>query len=35
MMKMISGEKAQDNSQGELSGLLKKMGYQSEHVFKF
>jgi cytochrome-b5 reductase len=35
MMKWISGEKAPDFSQGELTGLLKKMGYKESHVFKF
>lgn len=35
MMKAISGEKAKDKSQGELEGLLKKLGYTKEMVFKF
>jgi len=35
MMKHISGDKAPDYSQGELSGLLKKIGYTSQQVFKF
>ena len=35
MMKAISGDKAQDKSQGELSGLLKEMGYTSDMVYKF
>lgn len=35
MMKAISGDKAEDKSQGELSGLLAKMGYSKEQVYKF
>lgn len=35
MMKAISGDKAPDKSQGELSGILSKMGYTSEQVYKF
>lgn len=35
MMKAISGEKAPDYSQGELDGLLKKLGYSKSGVFKF
>ena len=35
MMKALSGDKAEDKSQGELTGLLKKMGYTPEGVFKF
>lgn len=35
MMDLISGNKAKDYSQGDLSGLLKNMGYTSEQVFKF
>lgn len=34
-MKAISGDKAQDKSQGPLSGALLEMGYTSENVFKF
>lgn len=34
-MKHISGDKAPDKSQGELDGLLKKMGYTQEQVYKF
>lgn len=35
MMKVISGDKAEDKSQGELKGLLKDLGYTSEQVYKF
>ncbi|CAN6457240.1 unnamed protein product [Victoria cruziana] len=35
MMKHISGGKAKDWSQGELSGLLKELGYTEEMVYKF
>jgi hypothetical protein len=28
----ISGDKAKDKSQGELQGLLKKMGYTADQV---
>ncbi|SPQ92978.1 NADH-cytochrome b5 reductase [Plasmodiophora brassicae] len=35
MMKAISGEKAKDFSQGELSGVLQSIGYSAENVFKF
>lgn len=35
MVKAISGEKAPDKSQGELSGILAKLGYTSEQVYKF
>lgn len=35
MMKAISGDKAEDKSQGELSGHLKEMGYTSDMVYKF
>lgn len=35
MMKHISGDKAPDKSQGELSGLLKDAGYSKDMVFKF
>lgn len=35
MMAAVSGDKAPDKSQGELSGLLAKMGYKSEQVYKF
>ncbi|GBG87898.1 hypothetical protein CBR_g46198 [Chara braunii] len=34
MMRHISGDKAPDKSQGELSGLLAKMGYTKNQVFK-
>ncbi|KAF9680923.1 hypothetical protein SADUNF_Sadunf06G0172100 [Salix dunnii] len=35
MMKHISGDKAKDRSQGELTGLLKEAGYTEEMVYKF
>ncbi|KAF3781616.1 NADH-cytochrome b5 reductase-like protein [Nymphaea thermarum] len=35
MMKHISGDKAKDRSQGELSGLLTELGYTQEMVYKF
>lgn len=34
-LQALSGEKAKDKSQGELSGVLKAMNYTSEQVFKF
>ncbi len=35
LMKFVSGPKAPDWSQGELDGLLKKMGYNANQVFKY
>jgi len=35
LMKHVSGDKAPDYTQGELSGLLKKLGYSESNVFKF
>ncbi|KAK1306663.1 NADH-cytochrome b5 reductase-like protein [Acorus calamus] len=35
LMQHVSGEKAKDWTQGELSGLLKKLGYTEEMVYKF
>ena len=35
MMAAISGGKAKDYSQGELSGALKQLGYMEKGVFKF
>jgi cytochrome-b5 reductase len=35
MMKAVSGDKAEDKSQGELSGLLKDLGFTEKNVFKF
>ncbi|PIA15883.1 NADH-cytochrome b5 reductase [Coemansia reversa NRRL 1564] len=35
MMKSVSGPKAPDYSQGEVSGLFKELGYTSKQVFKF
>jgi cytochrome-b5 reductase len=31
----VSGDKAEDKSQGELSGLLKDLGFTEKNVFKF
>lgn len=35
MMKAVSGDKAEDKSQGPLTGLLKDMGYTESMVYKF
>lgn len=35
MMKHISGDKAKDRSQGELTGILKELGYSEQMVYKF
>jgi cytochrome-b5 reductase len=35
MMEAVSGKKAPDFSQGEVSGLFKDMGFSSAQVFKF
>ncbi|CAG8577109.1 1352_t:CDS:2 [Ambispora leptoticha] len=35
LMKSISGRRARDMSQGRLRGLLKKLGYNENQVFKF
>lgn len=35
MMKAMSGDKALDKSQGEVTGLLGKLGYTAEQVYKF
>ena len=35
LMKSISGDKAEDKSQGPLTGILKDLGYTSEQVYKF
>jgi len=35
LMNHISGDKAPDYTQGELKGLLKKIGYNEDQVFKF
>ncbi|XP_052110213.1 NADH-cytochrome b5 reductase-like protein [Arachis duranensis] len=35
MMKHVSGEKAKDWTQGEVSGLLKEAGYTEQMVYKF
>ncbi|KAK6152370.1 hypothetical protein DH2020_015005 [Rehmannia glutinosa] len=35
MMNHISGDKAKDRSQGELTGILKELGYTEDMVYKF
>ncbi|KAJ2342746.1 hypothetical protein GGF43_005856, partial [Coemansia sp. RSA 2618] len=35
MMKLVSGPKAPDYSQGEVGGIFKELGYTSKQVFKF
>lgn len=35
LMNAVSGDKAKDKSQGELTGMLKQLGYTSDMVFKF
>jgi len=35
MMNAISGPKTPDYKQGELTGLLKKLGFNESQVFKF
>ena len=35
MMQLVSGEKNKDFTQGEVSGILKNLGYSSENVFKY
>eukprot|EP00871_Galdieria_phlegrea_P003269 jgi/Galph1/3943/GphlegSOOS_G2590.1 len=35
MMESISGTKTPEKKQGQLSGMLKEMGYTEEHVWKF
>lgn len=35
MMEQVSGDKAKDWSQGELTGILKEVGYTEEMVYKF
>lgn len=35
MMASVSGPKAPDYSQGEVSGLLKELGYTKDNVYKF
>lgn len=35
MMNFVSGPKAPDWSQGEVSGLLAELGFNKENVFKF
>lgn len=35
LMNAVSGDKAKDKSQGELTGMLKQLGYTSDMVYKF
>ena len=35
MMKALSGDKAEDKSQGPLKGVLKDVGFTKSQVFKF
>ena len=35
MMKAISGPKTSPKDQGELTGLLKELGYKQDQVYKF
>ncbi|KAL0340519.1 UNVERIFIED_CONTAM: NADH-cytochrome reductase-like protein [Sesamum radiatum] len=35
LMKHISGDKAKDRSQGQLTGILKELGYTEDMVYKF
>jgi cytochrome-b5 reductase len=35
MMNAVSGPKAKDYTQGELSGILKTLGFSEANVFKF
>lgn len=35
MMKALSGDKAEDKSQGPLTGVLKDVGFTESQVFKF
>jgi cytochrome-b5 reductase len=35
MMNAISGDKAKDKSQGDLTGVLADLGYTKEQVYKF
>jgi hypothetical protein len=35
MMEVITGPKAKDFSQGELTGMLKEMNYEKDNVYKF
>ena len=35
LMKVVSGDKAPDKSQGPLSGALAELGYTPAQVFKF
>ena len=34
-MNAVSGDKTVDKSQGELTGILKELGYNSNQVYKF
>jgi len=35
LYKAISGQKPKPSEQGELTGILKELGYSKEQVFKF
>jgi len=35
MVQAVSGPKAKDYTQGEVDGLLKKLNFQKDNVFKF
>jgi len=35
MVNSIAGAKAKDNTQGELGGILAKMNYVKDNVFKY
>jgi len=35
MLEVISGKKTQKYEQGELQGVLKRLGYNEKQVFKF
>jgi cytochrome-b5 reductase len=35
MVSALSGPKAKDYTQGEVGGLLKKLGYTAKDVYKF
>ncbi|PVV00138.1 hypothetical protein BB560_005396 [Smittium megazygosporum] len=35
MMEVVSGKKASRTDQGELSGMLKELGYEAKNVYKF
>jgi cytochrome-b5 reductase len=35
LVEHVCGDKEDENSQGELAGLLKEIGYKMEQVYKF